>query len=76
MNLKDLIFNREKLPKYDELKQWKDLLSRATLKISQSQYNVRSMGISCGTSTFELPDNIRKIFVDALEAEIKKLDEE
>lgn len=76
MKLKDLIFNREKLRKYDELKQWKDLFEQNNPKITQSQYNVSSMGISCGTSTFELPDNIRKIFVDALESEIKKLDEE
>lgn len=76
MKLKDLLFNREKLRKYDELKQWKDLFEQSNPKISQSQYNVSSMGISCGASTFELPDNIRKIFVDALEAEIKKLDEE
>lgn len=76
MKIKDLIFNREKLRKYDELKQWKDLFEQSNPKISQSQYNVSSMGISCGTSTFELPDNIRKIFVDALEAEIAKLDEQ
>ena len=76
MKLKDLIFNREKLRKYDELKQWKDLFEQNNPKITQGQYNVSSMGISCGTSTFELPDNILKIFVDALEAEIKELDEE
>lgn len=76
MKLKDLIFNREKLRKYDELKQWKDLFEQSKPKISQSYYNVTSMSISCGTSTFELPDNIRKIIVDALDAEIKKLDEE
>lgn len=76
MKIKDLICGREKLRKYDELKEWKDLFEQNNPKITQSQYNVSSMGISCGTSTFELPDNIRKIIVDALEAEIKKLDEE
>ena len=76
MKLKDLIFNREKLRKHDELKQWKDLFEQNNSKITKGYYNVSSMGISCGTSTFELPDNIRKIFVDALEAEIKKLDKE
>ncbi len=76
MKLKDLLANREKLAQYDELKQWKDLFEQSNPKITQSQYNVSSMGISCGTSTFELPDNIRKIIVEALEAEIQKLDEE
>lgn len=76
MKSKDLILNREKLRKYDELKQWKDLFEQNNSKITKGYYNVSSMGISCGTSTFELPDNIRKIFVDALEAEIKKLDEQ
>lgn len=76
MKLKDIIFNREKLREYDELKQWKDLFEQNNSKITKGYYNVSSMGISCGTSTFELPDNIRKIFVDALEAEIKKLDEQ
>lgn len=76
MKLKDLLFNREKLRKYDELKRWKDLFEQRNPKISQSQYNVSSMGISCGTSTFELPENIQQIIVDALEAEIAKLDEE
>ena len=76
MKLKELLKGRDKLRKYDELKQWKDLFEQSNPKISQSQYSVSSMGISCGTSSFELPDNIRKIFADALEAEIKKLDEE
>lgn len=76
MKIKDLICGREKLRKYDELKQWKDLFEQSKPQITQSQYNVSSMGISCGTSTFELPDNIRKIIVSALDTEIKKLDEE
>lgn len=76
MKLKDLLFNREKLRKYDELKQWKDLFEQSKAKITQSHYNASSMGISCGTSTFELPENIRQIIVVALEAEIAKLDEE
>ena len=76
MKLKDMLNNRDKLEKYDELKQWKDLFEQNNPKITQGYYNVSSMGISLGTSTFEVPDNIRKIFVDALEAEIKKLDEQ
>lgn len=76
MKLKDLLFNREKLRKYDELKQWKDLFEQSKPKITQGYYNASSMGISCCTSTFELPENIRQIIVDALKSEIAKLDEE
>ena len=76
MKIEELLKNEAKLDKYKELKQWKDLFEQRNPKISQSQYNVSSMGISCGTSTFELPENIRQIIVVALEAEIAKLDEE
>lgn len=76
MKIEELLKNEAKLNKYKELKQWKDLFEQRNTKISQSQYNVSSMGISCGTSTFELPENIQQIIVDALEAEIAKLDEE
>ena len=76
MKIEELLKNEAKLNKYKELKQWKDLFEQRNPKISQSQYNVSSMGISCGTSTFELPENIQQIIVDALEAEIAKLDEE
>ena len=76
MKIEELLKNEAKLNKYKELKQWKDLFEQRNPKISQNQYNVSSMSISCGTSTFELPENIKKIIVDALEAEIAKLDEE
>ena len=76
MKIEELLKNEAKLNKYKELKQWKDLFEQRNPKLSQSQYNVSSMGISCGTSTFELPENIQQIIVDALEAEIAKLDEE
>ena len=76
MKIEELLKNEAKLNKYKELKQWKDLFEQRNPKISQSQYNVSSMGISFGTSTFELPENIQHIIVDALEAEISKLDEE
>lgn len=76
MKLTELLDNRDKLRRYDELKQWKDLFERRNNTITQTQFNASSMGISCGTSSFELPDNIRQIIISALEAEIAKLDEE
>lgn len=69
MKIKDLIFNREKLRKYDELKEWKENFC-----------NIVELPISLVPSRcivgLLLPDNIRKIIVDALEAEIQELDEE
>lgn len=76
MKIEELLKNEAKLNKYKELKQWKDLFEQSKAKITQNYYNASSMGISCGTSTFELPENIRQTIVDALEAEIAKLDEE
>lgn len=76
MKLKDLLANREKLAQYDELKQWKDLFETNKPKVSQYLFHAECTMISCGTNTFEIPKSINKIIVDALEAEIKKLDEE
>lgn len=76
MKLKDLICGREKLRKYDELKEWKE-------KLENSSFGDSARCLFECTSPRELkgaytsyPDNIRDIFVKALEAEISKLDEE
>lgn len=69
MKLKDLIFNREKLRKYDELKEWKDKFNNM-VELPMSIVPPHSIvGLL-------LPAHIKQIIVDALEAEIKKLDEE
>lgn len=69
MKIKDLLTNREKLQKYDELKEWKDKFKHIVdLPLCTLPPN-RIVGL-------ELPDHIKQIIVDALEAEIAKLDEE
>lgn len=70
MKIKDLLLNREKLRKYDELKEWKEKLS---YKDSLSDdYIVRGDNIGWVV----VPTRIRDIFVSALETEIAKLNEE
>lgn len=69
MKIKDLICSREKLRKYDELEQWKDKFSNM-VELPMSIVSPHSIvGLL-------LPAHIKQIIVDALEAEIKKLDEE
>lgn len=69
MKLKELLKDREKLRKYDELKEWKGhFKDMVDLPMSMVPPHC-IVGLP-------LPSHIKKIIVDALEAEIKKLDEE
>lgn len=70
MKLKDLIFNREKLRKYDELKEWVDKLGDKNI-FGGEYYIVKGDVIGW----VRIPNSIRDIFVSALESEIAKLDE-
>lgn len=68
MKLKDLLKGRDKLRKYDELKWWEGYFERGLIinKIDGTfQYDIKS-----------LPDSIKQIILDALNAEIKKMEEE
>lgn len=67
--IKELEANREKLRKYDELKEWKERFKNIVDLPQCTLPPNRIVGL-------ELPDHIKQIIVDALEAEIKKLDEE
>lgn len=62
--IKDLLAGREKLKKYDELKEWKRLFEE-DIYFSNGLYSLHP-----------LPDHIKEIIVSALDAEIAKLDEE
>lgn len=69
MKIKDLLANREKLAQYDELKEWKEYFdNNIIVKEGGSSFYLYSVN--------KLPDHIKKIIVEALEAEIQKLDEE
>lgn len=70
MKLKDLIFNREKLRKYDELKEWREKFAQM-VEIPLIHIAPRHAFVGV-----PLPDNIKQIILSALDAEIQKLDEE
>ncbi len=68
--IKELLAGREKLAKYDELTEWKDYFVKN---------KIVKEGVVFGGFKYivqELPDHIKQIIVSAIDAEIKKLDEE
>lgn len=69
MKLKDLICGREKLQKYDELKEWKENFSNMVEVPITVVPRRNIVGL-------QLPDHIKKTIISAIEAEIQKLDEE
>ena len=64
--IKELLVDRDKLARYDELTKWKEI------------FKIDSVIIKCTSSIFpmSLPDYIKQIIISALDAEIKELDEE
>lgn len=77
MKLKDLIANREVLEKYDELKEWKAKFANApcycSLNGAVSFYSDKS---ACTFEAYPVPDHIKQIIINALDAEIKRMEEE
>lgn len=69
MKLKDLLCNREKLRKYDELKDAREFFSKIDLNIP-IKFNID------GAHEITIAPSIIEIILSALDAEIKKLDEE
>lgn len=69
MKLEELLKGRDKLRKYDELKEWKGHFSDMVDLPMSVVPSHRIVGLP-------LPPHIKQIIIDALEAEIKKLDEE
>lgn len=80
MKLKDLLSNREKLRKHDELKEWKEKFSCKDVRFANEHSEQKSISDNLywywWRNTECIPDHIKQIIVDALEAEIAKLDEE
>lgn len=72
MKLTDLLFNREKLRKFDELREWSNYFSKDEIYLHSA---CATFGADEKLAVF-IPDDIRKIILSALDAEIKKLDEE
>jgi len=73
--IKELIANREKLAKYDELNEWKKQFELNYVFTMQNDKRVADNYISALMPNI-LPSHIRQIIVNALDAEIAKLDEE
>ncbi len=67
--IKELLAEREKLAKYDELTKWKKKFEN----ITQIPFAIVPPD---SVNLLPLPDHIKQIIVSALDAEIKKLNEE
>lgn len=81
MKLKDLLKGRDKLRKYDELKEWREwfYVNRIIIHTEgRGYYRPHTRETICGHTIVidELPVNIHQIILDAIAAEIKKMDEE
>lgn len=84
MKIKDLIFNREKLRKYDELTEAVKALKKvqadngAPYDSASYPYQlwVHARNGQRTQITFTMQPFMLQLFIDALEAEIAKLDEE
>lgn len=76
--IKELEANREKLRKYDELKEWKDAFSDNELRVIKvvKKEDLCMGGYALLYDPVKLPDNIKAIIINALQKEIEKLDEE
>lgn len=74
MKLKDLIFNREKLRKYDELNEWKEKFEQNIVFIAQDCDGMYDGYVSIN-APMPLPDEIKNIIVSSIDAEIAKLNE-
>lgn len=81
MKFKDLLTGRDKLRKYDELKEWREYFSvnRVLINTEGSSYcRPRTRETVYGNFVVidELPANIKQIIIGAIDAEIKKMEEE
>ena len=72
--ISELLAGREKLAKYDELTKWKNCFSMP-LPPNALQAEYWERWKNC-FSCMPLPPLIKEIIVSAIDAEIKKLDEE
>jgi len=74
--ISELLSGRDKLEKYDELVKWKDIFNGNETIELEYVYEDESIEIPWGARLFEVPAHIKEIIVSALDAEIKKLDDE
>ncbi len=68
--ISELVADREKLAKYDELTEWKENFTHEDIYLGSPYMDFGNV------LTLTIPDHIKQIIVSALDAEIKELDEE
>lgn len=74
MKLKDLLKGRDKLRKYDELKEWRErFYGMVGIPMWHTLMNLAN---SNNIVALPLPDHIKQIILDAIDAEMKKMEEE
>ena len=72
MKLKDLLKGRDKLRKYDELREWEEYFGKDELYLSSA---CALFGKDEKIAVL-IPDCIKQLIIDALDAEIEKMEEE
>lgn len=72
MKLKDILKVRDRLRKYDELREWEEYFGNDELYLSSA---CALFGKDENLAVL-IPDHIKQIILDALDAEIKKMEEE
>ncbi len=72
--IKELLAGREKLAKYDELTEWKRMVEDNKVFVSSNKGD--NQYVTFSPILAPIPDHIKQIIVSAIDAEIKKLDEE
>ena len=74
MKLKDLLKGRDNLRKYDEMREWR---GKFAYMVDMPTWNcLIGMVPSRNIVALPLPDHIKQIILDALDAELKKMEEE
>lgn len=75
MKLKDLLKGRDKLREYDELKDLCDKIDDGSVVVFKSKIQGAVMTPSM-IEGMAVSDHIKQIIIDAIDAEIKKIEEE
>lgn len=74
MKLQDLLKGRDKLRKYEELEEWRGHF--ADMADIPMWHTLMNLANSNNIAALPLPDHIKRIIIDALDAELKKMEEE
>ena len=72
MKLKDLLKGRDKLRKYDELREWEEYFGKDELYLSSA---CALFGKDEKIAVL-IPDCIKQLIIDALDAQIEKIEED